>query len=88
MSVREVKCIFIICCLHQDLVTDLETQEQQADAVLKEVGLISSVASPQVLESLCVDCSRLKEAISRTKDMIYLKREERDKGLLKVLKGL
>lgn len=56
--------------------------------MLKEVGLISSVASPQVLEALSVDCSRLREAIARTKDMIYLKREERDKGLLKVIKGL
>lgn len=55
--------------------------------MLKEVGLISSVASPQVLEALTVDGSRLREAISRTKDMIHLKREERDKGLLKVLKG-
>ena len=88
MSVREVKCIFIICGLHQDLVTELETQEQQAEAVLTEVGLVSSVASPQVLESLSVDCSRLRETISRTKSMIHLKREERDKGLLKVLKGL
>lgn len=55
--------------------------------MLKEVGLVSSVASPQVMEALSVDCSRLKEAISRTKDMIHLKREERDKGLLKVIKG-
>ncbi|CAB1456440.1 unnamed protein product [Pleuronectes platessa] len=70
----------------QDLVSDLETQEQQAEAVMKEVGLVSSVASPQVMEALSVDCSRLTEAISRTKDMIHLKREERDKGLLKVLK--
>eukprot|EP00064_Thunnus_orientalis_P017569 superscaffoldBa00003775_g17653 len=70
----------------QDLCDDLEAQEDQAEAVLKEVGLVSSVASPQVLEALSVDCSRLKEAISRTKDMIHLKREERDKGLLKVIK--
>ncbi|KAG8013457.1 Nesprin-2 [Nibea albiflora] len=69
----------------QDLCDDLEAQEEQAEAVLKEVGLISSVASPQVLEALSVDCSRLREAISRTKDMIHLKREERDKGLLKVI---
>lgn len=55
--------------------------------MLKEVGLVSSVASPQVLEALSVDCSRLREAISHTKEMIHLKREERDKGLLKVIKG-
>ncbi|XP_063764360.1 nesprin-2-like [Eleginops maclovinus] len=69
----------------QRLCDDLESQEEQAEAALKEVGLVSSVASPQVLEGLSVDCSRLKEAIARTRDMIHLKREERDKGLLKVI---
>ncbi|XP_041669127.1 nesprin-2-like [Cheilinus undulatus] len=70
----------------QELSGELETQEEQAEAVLKEVGLVSSVASPQVLEALSVDCTRLREALSRTKEMIHLKREERDKGLLKVIK--
>lgn len=56
--------------------------------MLKEVVVLSSVATPQVLEALSVDCSRLREAISRTKEMIHLKREERDKGLLTVVKGL
>lgn len=55
--------------------------------MLKEVGLVSSVASPQVMESLSVDCNRLREAISHTKDLIHLKRGERDKGLVQVLKG-
>lgn len=55
--------------------------------MLKEVGLVSSVASPQVMEALSVDCNRLREAISHTRDLIHLKREERDKGLLKVIKG-
>lgn len=55
--------------------------------MLKEVGLVSSVASPQVMEALSVDCSRLREAISYTKDLIHLKRGERDKGLIQVLKG-
>lgn len=77
----------VLCLTLQDLCNDLESQEEQAEAVLKEVGLVSSVASPQVLEALSVDCSRLTEAISRTKDMIQLKREERDKGLLKVIGG-
>ncbi|XP_068456286.1 nesprin-2 [Clinocottus analis] len=64
---------------------DLEAQEQQAEAVLAEVGLVSKVASPQLLEALSADGSRLEEAIARTKDMIQLKEEEKDKGLLKVL---
>lgn len=67
---------------------DLGTQEQKAEAVLKEVGLVSSVASPQVLEPLSAACSRLRDAMSHTTDLIHLKREERDKGLLKVVKGL
>lgn len=39
------------------------------------------------MEALTVDCSRLREAISHTKELIYLKRGERDKGLAQVLKG-
>ncbi|KAA8578682.1 hypothetical protein FQN60_017502, partial [Etheostoma spectabile] len=70
----------------QHLCDKLEAQEQQAEAAIKEVGLVSSVASPQVLEVLSVDCSRLKESISRTQAMIQLKREEKDKGLLNVIK--
>lgn len=71
----------------QNLCDELEGQEEQAEAVLKEVGMVSSVASPQVMESLSVDCRRLREAISHTKDLIHLKREERDNGLIQVLKG-
>lgn len=55
--------------------------------MLKEVGLVSSMASPQVMEALSVDCNRLREAVSHTKDLIHLKREERNKGLIQVLKG-
>lgn len=72
---------------HQNLCDELEAQEEQAEAVLKEVGMVSSVASPQVMEALSVDCRRLREAISHTRDLIHLKREERDKGLIQVLKG-
>nr|XP_020467229.1 uncharacterized protein LOC109966618 [Monopterus albus] len=69
----------------QELCDDLETQENQAEDVMKEVGLVSHVASPQVLEPLAADYSKLTDAISRTKDMIHLKREERDKGLLRIV---
>ncbi|KAM9777590.1 nesprin-2 [Neosynchiropus ocellatus] len=69
----------------EDLTEDLEEQEEQAEAVWKELGLVSSVASSQVLEVLMLDCSRLKDAVTRAKDMIQLKREEQDQGLQKVL---
>lgn len=72
---------------NQNLCDELEGQEEQAEAVLKEVGMVSSVASPQVMEALSVDSRRLREAISHTKDLIHLKREERDNGLIQVLKG-
>lgn len=72
---------------HQNLCDELEAQEEQAEAVLKEVGMVSSVASPQVMEALSVDCRRLREAVSHTRDLIHLKREERDRGLIQVLKG-
>lgn len=74
-------------CDEQNLCEELEAQEEQAEAALKEVGLVSSVASPQVMEALSVDCRRLQEAISHTRDLIRLKRAERDKGLVQVLKG-
>ncbi|XP_043997936.1 nesprin-2-like isoform X3 [Gambusia affinis] len=61
----------------QDLDADLSSQEEHAEAVLKEVGLLSSVPSPPVLEELSNDCSSLREAIAHTKDIIRLKREER-----------
>lgn len=55
--------------------------------MLKEVGLMSSVASPQVLQTLSIDCTRLRENISHTKYMIHQKREEGEKGLIKVIKS-
>ncbi|KAF7647688.1 hypothetical protein LDENG_00168300, partial [Lucifuga dentata] len=70
----------------QDVCEDLEAQEEQAEAVLKEVGLISSVASPQVMEALSADYSRLRAAIAQTKDLIQLKRKEKEKGFLTVIK--
>lgn len=76
-------CIVLL----QDLCDDLEAQEEQLDLVLREIALVSSVASPRVLEELSVDCGRLTDAVGRTKDMIRLKREEKDKGLLEVIQG-
>ncbi|PWA22605.1 hypothetical protein CCH79_00020376, partial [Gambusia affinis] len=63
--------------IRADLDADLSSQEEHAEAVLKEVGLLSSVPSPPVLEELSNDCSSLREAIAHTKDIIRLKREER-----------
>lgn len=69
----------------QDLCERVQVQEKQAESVLKEVSLVSSVASPQVLHALSADCSSLRDAVSHTKDMIHQKREEGEKGLLKLI---
>lgn len=55
--------------------------------LLREMGMVSSVASPLVLEELTADCSTLKENIAHTKAMIQLRREEREQGTLKVIRG-
>ncbi|XP_051942676.1 nesprin-2 [Hippocampus zosterae] len=69
----------------QDLCDNLEAQEEQVDLVLREIALVSSVASPLVLEELSEDCGRLTDAVGRTKDMIRLKREEKDRGPLELI---
>lgn len=66
---------------------ELEVEEEQAEAVFKEVGLVSRVASPQAMEALSADCSRLREAITHTKDLIRLKRDERETSLLRAIEG-
>ena len=76
-----------VCVCVQDVCERLQVQEELAASVLKEVSLVSSMASPQVLQALSTDCSRLREAGDYTKDMIHLKREEGEKGLLKLING-
>lgn len=66
---------------------DLELEEEQVESVLKEVGMVSKVANPQVMEALSAECSQLREAITHTKDLIQLKRVEREEGLLRAIKG-
>lgn len=57
------------------------------EALVKEMGLVSSVASPLVLEELTADCSTLKENIAHTKAMIQLRQEEKEQGMLQVIRG-
>lgn len=66
---------------------ELQVQEEQAHAVLKEVGLVSRVASPKVLEELSADCRRMEDTIAHTKDLIQLKRDGQDKSLIRLLRG-
>uniref|UniRef100_A0AAV2JHN9 Uncharacterized protein n=1 Tax=Knipowitschia caucasica TaxID=637954 RepID=A0AAV2JHN9_KNICA len=73
--------------LLQEVCEEVQSLEQQSEAVLKEVSLVSSVASPQALEALAEDCIRLRQTLTRTKEMLLLRREEAQQGLLQVLQG-
>ncbi|KAJ7990956.1 hypothetical protein DPEC_G00292250 [Dallia pectoralis] len=71
----------------QDLCEQLLDQEEQTSSILKEVGLLSSMASPQLMQFLSADCIRLRETISHSKDMIQRQREEVESDLVKVIKS-
>lgn len=71
----------------QVLSTQLRTQMEQADALLQEVSLMASVASPQALEALAADGVRLKESVHATQELIGHKREQVEEGVLKVIDG-
>ncbi|KAJ3613146.1 hypothetical protein NHX12_019398, partial [Muraenolepis orangiensis] len=74
--------------LLQDLSEDLDFQEDKAQGVVKELGLISSVASPQALDPLPQDASRLHDSISLTRELIQRRRGDQGKDLVTAIRGL
>ncbi|KAG7260919.1 hypothetical protein CRUP_020509, partial [Coryphaenoides rupestris] len=72
--------------VNQDLSEDLDFQEDKAQAVMKELGLISSVASHRVLEPLTQDTSRLHDSFSLTRELIQRRRDDQGKDLLTALR--
>ncbi|CAL8302952.1 unnamed protein product, partial [Boreogadus saida] len=67
--------------LLQDLSEDLDFQEEKAQGVVRELDLISSVASPEALEPLTQDASRLKHAFSLGRELIQRRRDDQGKDL-------
>lgn len=57
-------------------------QEEEADSLMKEVELMSSVTSPQALEELSNKCKRLKNKIAVTREFIGQKKEQGEKSVL------
>ncbi|XP_030628013.1 nesprin-2a [Chanos chanos] len=59
----------------QSLSVELQTQVEQADAVLQQVVLLASVAGPENLQGLAKDSTCLQECISTTRQLIEQKKE-------------
>ncbi|XP_017539502.1 nesprin-2 isoform X2 [Pygocentrus nattereri] len=62
----------------QGLSEQLRAEEEQANTVLQQVALLTSVASPESLNTLAEEGARLQESICATKEMIVLKRKQAD----------
>lgn len=54
----------------QELSAQLQTQEKQAEGLLEELHLMTSVASPQSLQSLAADGVRLHELVCAARQHI------------------
>lgn len=57
-------------------------QEEEADTLIKEVELMSSMTAPQALEELSKKSRRLKDNIAVTRDLISQKKEQGEKSVL------
>ncbi|KAG9336609.1 hypothetical protein JZ751_002956 [Albula glossodonta] len=70
----------------QELAMRLQAEAEQADSLLKEINLMSSVASPQALQTLTAEGARLKESVHTTQELISQKKEQVERGFLRVIK--
>lgn len=63
-------------------------QEEQADTLLKEINLMSSITGPQALEELTNHSKHLKDSIAETRELIRHKKDQGEKSFLQTIKGL
>ncbi|XP_067242791.1 nesprin-2 isoform X14 [Chanodichthys erythropterus] len=70
----------------QDLCEQLLDQEEQAESLLKEINLMSSITGPQALEELTNHIKRLKDSIVETRELIRQKKEQGEKSFLQTIK--
>lgn len=63
-------------------------QEEQAETLLKEINLMSSITGPQALEELTNHSKRLKDSIAETRELIRQKKDQGEKSFLQTIKGL
>lgn len=63
-------------------------QEEQADSLLKEIDLMSSITGPQALEELTNHTKHLKDSIAEIRELIHQKKEQGEKSFLQTIKGL
>lgn len=63
-------------------------QEEEADSLMKEVELMSSVTAPQALEELSNKSKGLKDSITVTQELIDRKKDQGEKSfLIQSIKG-
>uniref|UniRef100_W5MW17 Spectrin repeat containing, nuclear envelope 2a n=1 Tax=Lepisosteus oculatus TaxID=7918 RepID=W5MW17_LEPOC len=60
-------------------------QEEEADSILREVGLMASVASPHLLGTLAADGMQLKERIQRVQELFCQKRNHVENSFLQLI---
>ncbi|KAL2098631.1 hypothetical protein ACEWY4_005111 [Coilia grayii] len=70
----------------QELREQLQEQEEQLSSLLKEVGVMASVAGPEVLEALAADTRTLRETIASTHQLLQQKREQGERSLMQTVK--
>ncbi|MCJ8731015.1 hypothetical protein PDJAM_G00191160 [Pangasius djambal] len=66
----------------QDHSDQLLDQEEEADSLIKEVELMSSMTAPQALEELSNKSKRLKDNVAVTRHLIGQKEEQGEKSVL------
>ncbi|KTF78168.1 hypothetical protein cypCar_00022230 [Cyprinus carpio] len=70
----------------QDFCEQLLDQEEQAETLLKEINLMSSITGPQALEELTNHCKHLKDSIAETQELIRQKKDQGEKSFLQTIK--
>lgn len=63
-------------------------QEGQAESLMKEINLMSSITGSEALEELTNHTKRLKDCIVETRELIRQKKEQWEKSFLQTMKGL
>uniref|UniRef100_A0A9J7YPI6 Nesprin-2-like n=1 Tax=Cyprinus carpio carpio TaxID=630221 RepID=A0A9J7YPI6_CYPCA len=70
----------------QDLCEQLLDQEGQAESLMKEINLMSSITGSEALEELTNHTKRLKDCIVETRELIRQKKEQWEKSFLQTMK--
>ncbi|XP_048093066.1 nesprin-1-like, partial [Alosa alosa] len=71
----------------QGLQERLQEQQGQLSALLREVGVMASVAGPEALVELTTDSAALQESIAHTQQLLQRARERGDTSIIHTIRG-